>query len=91
MLYRIDDKGLFVEDVILDEVPTTTDENGDETLDTHYIATPVPDGFYLPKWDGAKWIEGKTADEIKAITDKPQEPSIESRLTAIEDTLLNIL
>lgn len=27
-------------------------------------------GFYLPKWDGAKWVEALTAEEIKAL--KPQ-------------------
>lgn len=25
-------------------------------------------GFYQPKWDGEKWIEGATAEEIEAIS-----------------------
>lgn len=24
-------------------------------------------GFYLPKWDGAKWVESLTAEEIQAL------------------------
>lgn len=27
-------------------------------------------GFYLPKWDGVKWVEALTAEEIQAL--KPQ-------------------
>ena len=49
---RIDETGLFIEDVILqntDEVPTDC------------IETPCEEGFILPKWDGEKWVEGGTA------------------------------
>ena len=54
MLYRlIDDNGMFVEDVLLDTHPT----------DPHYIKTPCPDGFYHPRWDGTRWIEGGRTPE----------------------------
>ena len=51
----IDSNGFFVEDAFVDE------------LTEFAIETPCPDGFYLPKWDGTAWVEGKTAEEIAAI------------------------
>lgn len=53
----IDSDGFFVEDAFVDELTEFT------------IEMPCPDGFYLPKWDGEKWIEGgsapvPTAEEI---------------------------
>lgn len=42
-------------------------------------------GFYLPKWDGEKWVEGKTQAEIDAIkADIPQEPTPEQRIADME-------
>jgi hypothetical protein len=49
---KVDKNGLYVEDVIL--------KNGDDIPDD-CIATPCQDGFYRPKWDGAKWVEGGVA------------------------------
>lgn len=51
----IDSNGLFVCDAFVDELTEFT------------IEAPCPDGFYLPKWDGSAWVEGKTAEEIAAI------------------------
>lgn len=45
----IDANGLFVEDAFVDELTVFT------------IETPCPDGYYLPKWDGEKWVEGGEA------------------------------
>lgn len=76
MLYAlIDENGFFIKDVIYDGIG----------LDTHYIIEPVPQGFYLPKWNGTEWIEGLTDEEIAEIT-KPvlQEPTIEERLEQTE-------
>jgi hypothetical protein len=57
MLYRKINlaTGLFIEDVITDS-PTAD-----------LIATPCPSGLYWPKWDGEKWVEGRTAAEIAPI------------------------
>lgn len=69
-LHKIDDTGLFVEDVITDVFPLDANGNPDTA---HYITTPAPEGFYWPKWDGLQWAEGGTApvhvvtvDELKA-------------------------
>ena len=37
-------------------------------------------GFYHPKWDGEKWVEGAT--EIP--TPQPQPPTLEERVQALE-------
>ena len=92
-LYRkIDDSGYFIEDVLLEEVPYTYDEEFNIIYDTHYIEIPVPQGMYKPKWDGAEWIEGLTQEEIDNITNKHVElaeiEKIQERQSAIEDVLL---
>ena len=51
----IDSNGFFIEDAFVDELTEFT------------IETPCPDGFYLPRWNGTAWVEGKTAEEIAAI------------------------
>lgn len=52
------------------------------------IALDVPpaQGLYLPKWDGAKWVEGGTAPEPV-----PPEPTIEERLSAVEAATLDLI
>jgi hypothetical protein len=55
---RIDETGMFIEDVIL--------QNTDKTPDD-CIEIPCPDGFYCPKLDGDKWVEGLTEAQISVI------------------------
>lgn len=31
-------------------------------------------GFYLPKWNGKEWVEGKTSEEIEAIKASASQP-----------------
>lgn len=47
------------------------------------IETPCPDGFYHPRWDGERWVEGGTAPEPV-----PAMPSDSERITALEYALL---
>ena len=54
--------GLFVEDAILDAIPMLPIG----TPDPAYIDTPCPPGFYWPRWDGEKWVEGGTVPETVA-------------------------
>lgn len=48
----IDESGLFVEDAFVEELTERT------------ITTPCPDGFYWPRWDGEKWVEGGSPPEL---------------------------
>lgn len=70
LAHKIDENGLMIEPYILDSIPTITDEDGNETPDPHYIATPCPDGFIWPRWDGAQWVEGGTAPEPVVTIDE---------------------
>ena len=48
-------------------------------------------GFYLPKWDGEKWVEGKTREEIDFIkTSVAIEPTIEERVEITETKVVTI-
>jgi hypothetical protein len=42
-------------------------------------------GFYLPKWDGEKWVEGLTKAEIEDIkAEAPKELTPEERIVEME-------
>lgn len=74
---RIDlNTGLFIEDVILMPSDEVTED---------LIEEPVPDGFNLPKWDGEKWIEGKTVLSI------PLEQEMAELKNALEATDYQII
>ena len=75
----IDSNGFFVCDDFVDELTEFT------------IETPCPDGFYLPKWDGSAWIEGKTAEEIAAIqADVTVEKTDSERISDLETLVLEL-
>lgn len=94
MLYRkIDtETGLFIEDVILDSVPTIVID--DELIpNPQYIDVPVADGFYHPKWNGEKWIEGLSTTKIeeRKAQSLSHGPTSEERLASAESTILKLL
>ena len=50
-------------------------------------------GFYHPKWDGEKWIEGLTEAEIMAIKNQPiqpQEPTLEERVAELQQVIVEL-
>lgn len=76
---RIDDEDYFIEDVLLEEIPYVYDEEFNKIYDTHYIETQVPEGLYLPKWNGTEWIEGMTVEEIEEIKNTPVDQPLDLR------------
>ena len=75
----IDSNGFFVCDDFVDELTEFT------------VETPCLDGFYLPKWDGMQWVEGKTAEEIAAILASVViEKSTDDRISELETLVLQI-
>jgi hypothetical protein len=70
----IDENGMFIEDAFVDEMTEFT------------IEEPCPSGFYHPRWDGEKWVEGLTQEQIDAIRAQSTstEPTIEERIEALE-------
>ena len=76
----IDSNGFFVEDAFVEELTEFT------------IETPCPAGFYLPKWDGTQWVEGKTAEEIAAIkAGAKSEPTLEERVASTESAITTLM
>ena len=76
----VEENGLFIEDAFVDELTEFT------------IETPCPAGFYRPKWNGEKWVEGLSKEEIAELTKPvPQEPTVEERLQMAEDTIMFML
>jgi hypothetical protein len=60
--YMIGEQGFYIEDYIYEE---------NQELESNIIITEMPEGFYKPKWDGEKWIEGDTQEEIEKINYVP--------------------
>ena len=76
----IDSNGFFVCDDFVDELTEFT------------IEMPCSDGFYLPKWDGTQWVEGKTAEEIAAIkAGAKSEPTLEERVASTESAITALM
>lgn len=51
----------------------------------------IPDGFYLPKWDGKQVIEGLTQEQIDAIkSNNTTEPTLEDRVATTETEVVTI-
>jgi len=75
----IDQSGFFIRDDF-------TANDGEIALDV----APAQ-GFYLPKWDGTQWIEGKTQAEIDAILAQatPSEPSTDEVIDNLITTLVD--
>lgn len=53
--YKINEQGFYIEDYIYEE--------GQE-LNSNIITTELPQSLHKPKWDGTKWVEGATQEEI---------------------------
>lgn len=68
--------GNFLEDVLFESEPPFDDGS--------YISTPVPQGFYLPKWNGTEWVEGGQAPE--PTEPEPQAPTMEEMAIALMQT-----
>ena len=76
----IDDDGMFVCDVVVADKTILTDK---------HILTPCPNGFYHPKWDGEKWVEGLTQAEIDTI--KASVPTPKATVEELEATVADLI
>ena len=50
-------------------------------------------GFYSPKWDGEKWIEGLTSEEITAIKSQPAtdiQSTLEEKVTELQQVIVEL-
>lgn len=79
--YKIDENGYIDWEHLL-----VVDE--DEKPPEGYIDTPLPGAnepaLYRPRWDGEKWIEGATQEEIEELRKQSRIPTLEERIEALE-------
>lgn len=76
-IYRIDENGYFVEDVIL--------KKGEEIPNDCIEIRPLQP-CYKPRWNGTEWVEEGTPPEPQ-----PHPPNKEERLEALEQAMLEIV
>lgn len=78
---QIDEKGLFVADVLLEVtiidnegnfVPNIPEENQKFFISADYHQ--YNGGFYKPLWNGNEWVEGKSTEEIEEFKSERQQP-----------------
>ena len=85
IVYKIDEEGF-----ILWETGLVIDE--DEEIPEGYYLQPLYEenqpAFYRPKWDGEKWIEGATQEEIDELRQQSMLPTLEDRINALEMLML---
>lgn len=82
-VYVIDAHGFIIASRVVDTVVRDFESNEIP----HTILPPV----HKPKWDGEKWIEGATQEEIDEITKvDPLPPTHEERIKELE-TIVNLL
>lgn len=66
------------------------------------LGTEPAQGLYRPKWDGNKWIEDMTTQEIEALKNQAQELSneevlkrkvdeFETKMKTIDETMLTLM
>lgn len=90
---RVDGDGSIVEPLVV---------YNDEVLGDGIVKTPVPEGLYVPKWDGSKWVEGaddaykKTVDTPgSALTDievlQEENAELKTRLASTEAAILSLM
>ncbi|MGH2078780.1 hypothetical protein [Aerococcus urinaeequi] len=81
MLRIIDKKtNLFIRD----------DFTFDEEIEFGLEVEPAQ-GLFKPKWNGEKWVEGLTQEEIDELTKpQPHEPTVEERLAQTEELLRTV-
>jgi len=94
MIYRkVDENGLWIEDVNFDFPPVIYDEEMNIIPNPQYRAEDVPSGFVLPKWNGTDWVEGgvKPAETIHLKTIEEEVVEIQATQTKVVDALLGIM
>lgn len=79
VIYQIDKNGFIVWENL-----KAIDEN--EEVPEGYIDIPLPNNpsLYRPRWDGTKWVEDMTQEEIEELRQQSRIPTLEERIEALE-------
>lgn len=73
--YKINTDGFYIEDFIVNDYDNLTQD---------IIIEEIPEGLYMPRWDGETWIEGATQEYIDSLTVQPEKE------TSTEDYLMDL-
>ena len=81
--FKVNKEGFIIDSLVVNESQKKVDE----------ITAEIPsEVVYKPKWNGTKWIEGATQEEIDELTKpQPMPPSNSDRIQALEEALLNMM
>lgn len=92
-IYQLDENG-FISEIHLgsfDEDGKLIDPIFNDEVILCLTTLPQPLLYHKPKWDGEKWTEGATQEEIDEITKvDPLPPTHEERIKELE-TIVNLL
>ena len=74
-----DEEGIITQ---VEKLQPLLDAEGNPQLDPQYVEEAPPQGLYLPRWTGTKWVEGGQTPEPT-----PYIPAEADRIGAMEEAL----
>lgn len=81
-VYRIDQNGFYLEDVIL---------NDNEPLPSDCIDIHLPDGFHKPQFVNLQWVESMHQDEINVVMDSTLDNLKQNKLNELDETCNHVI
>lgn len=77
-VYRIDANGFYIEPVIINTV---------DDIPSDCVGVDLPQGLYQAKWNDTEWVEDMTHEEIDALNNVPQPPTVEEQVELLREQL----
>lgn len=74
-VYKYDDNGFYIEPILIGK---------NEELPPNCTDLELPQPNWKPKFDGVKWIETITQEELNEILNSPKPKTLEERQAATE-------
>ena len=88
-LAKVDEQGLFIEDVIVKEYPLI-EVDGEMVKDESYVSAPSQGGLYKPKWTGTEWVEGMAQTEIDTLKNVVQPQTLEEKVVEQDGVIADL-
>jgi len=88
-LAKVDEQGLFIEDVIVKEYPLI-EVDGEMVKDESYVSVHSQGGLYKPKWTGTEWVEGMAQSEIDMLKDVIQPQTLKEKVVEQEGVIADL-
>lgn len=82
-VYEIDENGFYTGNWMFiadnDEIPDG------------FVDGIMPDGLFKAKWTGSEWVEDMPPEQIDELKNRPQPPSEQERIEALEQALIDLM